>query len=238
MKQFTERVKKLQLNEDSFLRYFFWEGLNETFQRELIQITNHTKPTLEEINKNFFEAAERYDTFQKFQKDKSNISKAATKETTVSMAANVAKKEKSFKLCSICSKTDNQEASHPIFKCDKFESASAKVEKLKSLGACIKCSGITHKADSCRYKFHQRCKHCSSWHFSFLCLRGVNAQGTTKEKKNKGESDAAKTGAVKKETSINICVTEALQSDLNGNSVLPTFSVCINNKHTVKGLKD
>ena len=50
----------MQLCTEHFLQFFFWNGLNENFQDQLINITNHTRPSLQETNDNFFEATERY----------------------------------------------------------------------------------------------------------------------------------------------------------------------------------
>ena len=37
-----------------------WNGLNNAFQSHLVNITNKSKPNLDEINKNTFDATERY----------------------------------------------------------------------------------------------------------------------------------------------------------------------------------
>ena len=64
MRKLTESVKLLKIGADQFLQYFFWIGLNDGFKEQVIQITNNTHPTLQQLIDNFFTAAERYANFQ------------------------------------------------------------------------------------------------------------------------------------------------------------------------------
>ena len=70
MKYIMEGVKKFNMDADAFLQYFFWTGMNDLFQSQLIQITNHSKPNLKEITDKCFEACERYQNLQKHSKDR------------------------------------------------------------------------------------------------------------------------------------------------------------------------
>ena len=181
MRNITETVKRLQLDSDSFLRYFFGEGMNGLFKMHLTQITNSVKPSLEEINKNFFEAAERYQNHRNLKNrslansDKSKVShtdkaKVSVHRSASSFAAGVDySKKNTFKPCSLCTNED-KEALHPIFKCDKFDSPQSKVDKIVSLNGCVKCSNLNHVAEKCQFRFNTKCKHCKGWHFSFLCV--------------------------------------------------------------------
>ena len=60
MRSITERFKTLNITVEFVLHYFFWTGLSDSFRSHIIQITNHHKPTLKEINDCIFEACERY----------------------------------------------------------------------------------------------------------------------------------------------------------------------------------
>ncbi len=42
MRNLTESVKNLNIDAESFLQYFFWNGLNDTFKNQIVQITNTT----------------------------------------------------------------------------------------------------------------------------------------------------------------------------------------------------
>ena len=153
MKNIMETVKRLQLNVDSFLRYFFWHGLNESFKNHLTLITNSSRPSLSQINDNFFEAAERYQNSQKKFKKKRNFnnnkdSKIVPKTVSTVLASDVnVKSDKfSFKPCSICSQLESKEADHPLHQCTKFKDSQSKLEQLKKLKGCVKCGNLNHNA--------------------------------------------------------------------------------------------
>ena len=62
VKNIIETVDKLDLKTESFLQHFIWKGLNSLFQTQLIQITNKNKPSIKEIQDNFFTACDSYKT--------------------------------------------------------------------------------------------------------------------------------------------------------------------------------
>lgn len=226
MRNITEAVGKLQLDTDSFLRYFFWIGLNNKFQSILTQITNSSKPTLNQINDNFFEASDRYMIEQRNSK---NV-KTEKKVSTITAAADVShdiKPKKSFKACSICTKLEGKEADHPIFRCCKFLSPKEKIEKLKEIKGCLKCADLSHLTHGCKFKFRKKCIHCNNWHFSFLCL---------KQDKNSNNDQSR---PPMQETVSTLAITEALETTAsNDTSMLPTFSCTLENGLKFRALKD
>ena len=60
MRTAKNTFNKLKVTVKNILQYFIWNGLNEQFQTSLTQITNVSRPTLDEIENNIFEASERY----------------------------------------------------------------------------------------------------------------------------------------------------------------------------------
>ena len=244
----TESVKKLEIDTDFFLNYFFWEGLNNDFKSQLILITNSYRPSLKEINDNFFEASERYLNQIKKRKDFSKADeKPEVSSNSVSMAASVNfdksnnfDKPNNFVPCSICSQLDGKVADHPMFKCVKFKSPSEKIDKLKSLKGCLKCTRLNHSANVCKFRFRTKCKNCSSWHFSFLCSKQINDNKVQNNKSNKvSEKDTKVESKSKNENStVNLtAVVEAFQGSIDSQSVLPTFSSKIHDKD-IRALKD
>lgn len=252
-----ERVRKLNVNVDEILRYFIWEGMNEHFKNQLVQITNNAKPSLDEITDKFFEATERYLGQQKQAKisRKQGFKEVYSVNTDATgLAIDVHyNKSKNFKPCSLCSKQDNKEANHPIFKCPVFVSAKSKVDKLNHFNGCIKCSNLNHDSKKCRYKFNARCKHCSEWHFSFLCLRTSESKARQTDKRG---NSPIKTSSVSKPDSNNstlkvdsksnkqeisgcmVKITDVFQSHLDIESILPTFCCEFESKLKVRCLKD
>ena len=50
----------LEIDVNTIIQYFVWRGLNDNFQSELVNITNNSRPTLDEITGSYFVATERY----------------------------------------------------------------------------------------------------------------------------------------------------------------------------------
>ena len=236
----VESVNRLKITVDSFLQYFFWKGLNEKFQMQLVSITNHTRPSLKEIMDNFFEASERYVASQsKVTTPKSNDRSDSFSRSTTNLAVGVNYKisnKRNFRPCSLCSKLDGKDALHPIFQCSRFTSASAKIKQLENMKACLKCGNFNHTTATCKYKFNTRCRHCSGWHFSFLCLTpdqlNSNRPGGRVEKPN------PKVSKLKSVSSNSVTITEALNSEINGGAILPTFSCTLESGLKLRALKD
>ena len=102
--------------------------------------------------------------------------------------------------CILCKDSSNF---HYISKCEKFSSPKDKVDKLKSLNLCIKCTK-NHKSTDCHFKFHKPCYKCKGKHFSFLCLSSNNQIPD-------GQS------------SNNAVIIECNFSNITDDTILPTF---------------
>ena len=238
MKNLTQTVVNLSLGYEDFLRYFFWHGMNESFKQHMTQITNSSKPTLKQINDSFFEASERYQESLKSCKFK-KFHKVHTEKTTPTKSASgyaakvTFEKEKlKFHPCVLCSTVDC-DASHPIYKCERFPDARSKVDKLILLKGCTKCSNLRHTNENCTFRFFNRCKFCKAWHFHFLCVKNLEADKSAKEEESKSSRNKNK----KKESSVHVTVSEVFKSMDAEACILPTFSCKINGKY-VRALKD
>ena len=227
--------------------------MNDSFKNPLIQITNSSKPTLNEIVDKFFEASERCCSQSKKTKEIIKLSSPkasnATDHGATSLAVDVKyERDKAFKPCSICTKVDGKLADHPIHKCAKFDSAEAKIDKIGNFKGCIKCSNLNHHSKFCRYRFKNRCKYCSEWHFSFLCNRSVDDKQVTNKDvskpdnhsaTDKGKDKAKSKPRQNKEISGSMVnIVEAFQSDSDMQSVLPTFTSTLDNGLKLRCLKD
>ena len=60
MRTITESVKSLKIEINTVLQYFFWQGMPEALQRQLIDATDTNKHSLSQINENIFDALDRY----------------------------------------------------------------------------------------------------------------------------------------------------------------------------------
>ena len=132
MKNVMEGVKLLKIQSEDFLNYFFWTGLNDTFQTQLTNITNKTRPSLDDINDNFFDACERYAVVvKKFESQKSF--KKLDNFKSVSLATNVNFEDNKPRVkCPLCS-YDGKLFDHHLNKCKNFISPTSKIEILNQL---------------------------------------------------------------------------------------------------------
>ncbi|XP_068225059.1 uncharacterized protein [Palaemon carinicauda] len=235
-------VKTLNIDVDMFLQFFFWNGLNEKFKCHMTAITNKIRPSLAEIRDNFFDASERYLQGKKCKKVEKQ------KSDTTSFAAKVSFDSKVGK-CSICSKL-GKDPSHFLSKCPNFVSSKDKREKLEELGACSKCGYPSHILSECRFRFNSKCKSCKGWHMSFLCpdekgatsikenpnseKKKVKASNSTDRVKN-SESDNG--DVVGSSSSSVAAITEVLNCEVEGYTILPTFNISIKGTN-LRVLKD
>ncbi|XP_068243241.1 uncharacterized protein [Palaemon carinicauda] len=147
LRSVCESVETLNISVDEFIRYFAWYGLNDSFQRHLIQITGKTHPSLNDIKTNFFTACERYEHDKKVAKGtkskiSQNVQDFSRKEKTVNLAVEALTSDsdsRSSPSCSLCLKVGNANNSHFIYECLKFPSPTDKVQILKSKHGCVKC---------------------------------------------------------------------------------------------------
>ena len=59
-----EQCLSLSIDINVILQYFFWHSLSEPFRKQLISITNNSRPTLSQIVDNIFEANNRISEFK------------------------------------------------------------------------------------------------------------------------------------------------------------------------------
>ena len=240
MKTIMEATDKLKIDTDTFLRYFFWTGLNESFQNHMVQITNESKPTLKQINDKFFEASERYKISQSHY-HKKNAARATSSKSEQPHSSSVfavkvdyEKNKPNFRPCILCAHV-NKDTTHPIFKCPNFVDAPAKRKQLDLMKGCTKCGHANHAASECQFKFKMKCKHCQGWHFGFLCTS--SKKPVTKPDQGSGQpSTGSGSGVVQ---SVNkLSTLEALKIQFDSDmSILPTFS-CVISGQSVRALKD
>lgn len=212
VKMLSESIHVLNIVSEDFLQYFVWSGLNESFKNHLIQITGKTKPSFKEIVDSFFSANERYAHTQKQFKTKfKQNSYEIQKESVTTLATKVHSKPiNNFKNCSLCAKI-NKPFDHPIFRCQIFKTSSDKLEKIKSFKGCIKCASLYHPTEDCKFRFHNKCRNCSKWHFSFICPQMPKNTLDTKKEQTISDKSECNSGVV------------VLHSG-SCNSILPTFS--------------
>ena len=166
MKTIQENVKKLKITAETVLQYFFWSGLNDSFQKIMVSITNHTWPSLHEIDEHFFTACERYTHKSKKKKESSstNLAVKVSPKDGGTAAGSV-----KFFPCSLCS-VDTVKADHSIRRCDKYTTPKSKVDQLRKVNGCKRCGFVNHSTSRCTYRFKESCSVCKGYHWNYLCI--------------------------------------------------------------------
>jgi len=176
-----QQFESAKIKGKHVLQFFIWEAMPMTLQREFINITNKTYPSIEEIAENIFTAVDR-----SINMVKRSIDGAATdfKEGVHGYAANLKSGEHKMVVktesgnsgfergrlkCILCN------GEHTLVKCDQYHTPREKTDRLKFLNSCIKC-GYGHKTGDCTFKFKNTCSFCNGFHFSYLCLSRKNEE--------------------------------------------------------------
>ena len=236
---------RLTIGINDVIRYFVWASMPKLLQDQFITITNSNHPTLEEINKCIFDAAERYNNVRKV--NKPSNAKLATEnstgftvtDSTTGLAAsiqNVDSGNKSsnnytsrYKLCALCSDSGKPD-DHPMHQCNNFPSNKDKVDKLRKMQACTSCGYTNHTVSNCYFKFKKTCIYCQGNHFNFLCMKSdTSFKSVNSNKDRRSERTAAHRVTVN---------SEVLYSSNNTKIILPTFSGKIPDGSTLRCLKD
>lgn len=215
-------ITNLDIDVSTILQYFVWRGMNDLLQDQLVTICNTNKPDIKQIDSKLFEAVERYNVL--LERKSFNPKSSAPNINLTSLAANVnsnfhaspakqsikvkENKNKDFRACLLCS-ADKRDSAHPIYRCQSYPTSNLKLEKLRTLRACMRCANMGHCTKDCEFKFKNCCRYCSSYHFSFLC----DKPGPLEKKPNNSDLQC-KTASIK----FNI-----FQSQFSSDTILPTF---------------
>lgn len=184
MRTVISGVETMSITKDEILQYFIWHALNEKFRSKLISITNKSKPSLEEIKTNIFEAKNRYVKLIENCKERGETKSKFKTGSTTSMAVNIDAKSDAKIICVLCD-NDGNRADHYMISCTKYDNPKKKIDKLKTMNGCTKCSFRNHSAQNCRFKFKSNCRTCNGQHMSYLCMQqrsnSVNAAPVTSD---------------------------------------------------------
>ena len=149
----AESVKLLEISNESFLQYYFWEGLNDDFKSIFVQLTNKTKPDLDLLTAKYFEVCERYNSVSEIPLTRSSKSSTLL-SVKVNCSDKVAEADKKVRPCVLCPK---EGPTHPIYKCEKYSTSELKLARIKELKGCIACGGIEHQQASCKFRLFKKC---------------------------------------------------------------------------------
>ena len=165
----ADQVNTLQISSELFTQYFLWGSLSEDLKAIFVSITNSSKPDLDELLNNAFEASNRFKEFlvktkiQKSEKPKNYLVDEQAKPQTIALASNVKsfspinQPERRFqnsRNCSLCSYDKSPAANtHSLSHCKKYESTQSKLDKIRLTNGCVLCGHTNHCSDNCFFHF-------------------------------------------------------------------------------------
>lgn len=252
----------LKIDVQTIMQYFVWQGLTADLQSQLINICNNNKPSLIDIEDNFFKALDRLNELNLKQKTRKSEPRDGRGESedisSYAAKVEVGRDHKKFVgFCSLCSERSGPKVtSHMTRDCPRFPSAREKCVRLDNIQACTKCGFVNHCTSKCEFNFRQPCFKCSGLHMGFLCTfepsgsSQSQSSGSAQSQSNTTNKDTVKYknqqprkpfSKPKSETNVvNASAAWAesvLQSHVGGEAILPTFT-CRIGTQSVRGMKD
>ena len=165
--QLCDSVKELKLDSNDFLQFYFFNGVSESFRNMYINVTNNTRPNLDQLHEKFFEVTERYwvvkDDTVKYEAPMNRVTSGYAVGVESKLGSNYKRElPKSFTGCSLC-KSDGADYNHAMYNCKSYDNPASKLKKISKLNGCVKCGLLNHESKQCRFKFNYKCR-CSAWH--------------------------------------------------------------------------
>ena len=189
MRSVLDSFDKLQIGVEDIKLHFIWKGFNQAFRDEVIQMTNKSRPTLQEISDNVFEVIERYLQHRpKTAKNNSSSFKPDKPVDSSTYAVKVSQDSSKSYTCQLC-RADNTNYNHAMRDCKKYNTPVSRVNKLESINGCTKCSFVNHSTNNCRFKFRTNCRHCNSEHMSYLCTHNNPSTSSNRQSNAGGPHD-------------------------------------------------
>ena len=203
--------KRLHIESDTFCAYFIWKGMNTELQDEYIRIVDNSQPTLNDILDNMSKATRRYvrsiDKTSKVTSKFKSVNYTENSEVSCN-AINAVKKDN--RVCYLCRK-DNKPFDHFIGQCRVYDTPASKMDKIRLLKGCTKCSYLSHETSKCHFKFNSKCKNCNGQHMTFLCSKNTSSRSS--------------------EVASNSITLRTYSVHSGDNIMLPTLTCSIRNSH-------
>ena len=199
----TSSLENIFLTVKDLYKCALWKALPHDYQTQYLAYSTDSIPSLDLLKKHYFDVCRRVQNSnpQTLVKEKSSHFNHKTPKSssvlTLAMGVErpikgsnnpqVPKGQNSKPHCSLCYRT-GQPYSHKLGLCRTYPTAHDKVNKLKALGGCSKCTSLKHSTINCNYQ-GEKCKTCQGMHHNILCISnktsGVNSSSSPVENKIK-----------------------------------------------------
>ena len=222
----NDQMRRLGITSQTFMQYFLWDGMDDSFKRQYIHITSSSKPSLDNILEHSFAVFDRMNEVKEPKSVPVVSEKNKFPPNTVALATNVAHKSSEYKpnkSCWLCCESMSLDSvDHKIQNCPKFKSAEEKLSEINRHNACVKCGFKNHTVDKCRYRFSGRCVKCRKYHAYFLCT--YSAGNETASASGNNQSRNRRKNVDTQNVSTNVISLSVMNTTMNSDNIIPTFT--------------
>ena len=186
-------MEKLFVTVRDLYRCCLWKALPHEYQTQYLAYSTDAVPELDVLKRHYFDVCRRVQnsSIQTLTKEKSTSFKPKSPKSPAALTlamgvknpteakANpqVTKGQKPKPHCSLCYRT-GQPYSHKIGLCKTYPTAHDKVNKLKELGGCTKCTSLKHTTVNCNYQ-GDKCRSCQGMHHNIVCISNKTGVAST-----------------------------------------------------------
>ena len=185
----TSSLENMILTVKDLYSFALWKALPHDYQTQYLAYSTDSIPELDVLKRHYFDVCRRVQSSENQPKEKPSQSTRPkppkpTEALTLAMGVKSSKsssdggaaKDVKFKpYCSLCQRTGHQD-SHKIGQCKIYPTAHDKVNKLKALGGCTKCTSLKHSTVECNYR-GEKCRTCGGLHHNILCISNKSSTG-------------------------------------------------------------
>ena len=180
----TSSLENLIVTVKDVYKFALWKALPHDYQTQYLAYSKDSVPTLDVLRKYYFDVCRRVQNSSNpntvKEKNPSFKQRAHNSPTALTLAMGIERPIKSYNNsqgpkgqphkphCSLCYRT-GQPYSHKLGCCKTYPTAHDKVNKLKELGGCTKCTSLKHSTVNCNYQ-GEKCRTCQGMHHNILCI--------------------------------------------------------------------
>ena len=177
MRIIIDTFATLEIDINTVIQFFVWNGLNDQFKSIFTNITNEQNLIYKPSEIICLRPQRYLNTLKpihigQFDTKVENLALDLKYNSSYEKSSPTSRK---FPPGFLCKADGKSSIEHPLFKCEVYGTNKTKLNKLRSIKGCLKCGNSNHETRECRYNFRRKCRNCNKYHFDYLC-----SQTTTK----------------------------------------------------------
>ena len=218
----VDQMNNLNIDVKTITQFFVWNTIPDNYKQCFINLTNSSKPSIDELLTHSFTVVNRINDSKKYSSRKLDSQHSA--ETTAMATSTF--KARSVPICALCEASE-KDCEHKIVNCQNYPTPQSKLNQIRHLNGCVKCGLLNHTIAKCRYRFSGKCGNCNKYHAFFLCTGDEKTElvNENKSKFTKKTSKNKNSGGNNIKSDINTINYSVMSADVNENILIPTFTM-------------